>query len=61
MKYTIEITRRKNGEYQVRIRARNGRIVLSGEGYKRKIDVMRMLTNLTTAITDNAVVVHYKP
>ena len=48
--YTIETYRDRKGEYRVRIRHRNGRIILtSGEGYRRRADALRGLTRVMDA------------
>lgn len=44
----FEIDKSVNGQYLVRVRARNGEIVLSGETTKRK--ALRMIENVIEAI-----------
>ena len=41
--YTFETYRDKQGEHRLRLRAQNGNIVLSGEGYTRHADLMKTL------------------
>lgn len=48
--YTIETYRDRAKGWRVRIRHRNGRIILvSGEGYRRRADALRALSRLMSA------------
>lgn len=44
--YRFETYKREDGDIGLRIVARNGQIVLSGEGYKRKQSIVKMLDGL---------------
>lgn len=52
----IEIYKDDNGEWRWRLKARNGRIVAdSGEGYRRKIDVQKILDHINLCMVEGEV------
>lgn len=48
--YRVEVYRKpepdRDGRWRWRVRSRNGQIVASGEGYKRRADMVRLLGRL---------------
>ncbi len=49
----FEITKRKNGEYQFNLKAPNGEIILTSEGYVKKVDCINGIQSVRKNASDD--------
>lgn len=58
MRYRIEVYHGKRGGWYIRVRARNGKIVMDGgEAYTRKVAAMRAVNRFVNAFTADKVII----
>ncbi len=49
----FEINKRKNGEFQFNLKAPNGKIILSGEGYTQKVKCIDSIQSVKRYVQDD--------